>query len=146
METFLDYVVKGLVDRPDAVTITPTERNGLTIYELRVHPTDMGKIIGRQGATINAIRALLLVGSAKRGLRCALEVMDEEGAEGGARHTHEGGHSHSHSHSHGHSHGHSHSPSRGGGGYGDRRRSSGGGGGGRDRGGSGERRGTYSRY
>lgn len=79
METFLDYVVKGLVDRPDAVTITPTERNGTTVYELRVHPTDMGKIIGRQGATINAIRALLLVGSAKRGLRCSLEVIDEEG-------------------------------------------------------------------
>lgn len=88
METFLDYVVKGLVDRPDAVTITPADRNGLTVYELRVHPTDMGKIIGRQGATINAIRALLLVGSAKRGIRCALEVVDEEGhtrsAEGGA--------------------------------------------------------------
>jgi predicted RNA-binding protein YlqC (UPF0109 family) len=109
METFLDYVVKGLVDRPDAVTITPTERNGLTVYELRVHPTDMGKIIGRQGATINAIRALLLVGSAKKGVRCALEVVDEEneGSEGGYRqgegaggHTHEGGHSHSHSHSH----------------------------------------------
>jgi predicted RNA-binding protein YlqC (UPF0109 family) len=82
METFLDYVVKGLVDRPDAVTITPAERNGMTIYELRVHPTDMGKIIGRQGATINAIRALLLVGSAKRGLRCALEVIDEENPEG----------------------------------------------------------------
>jgi predicted RNA-binding protein YlqC (UPF0109 family) len=81
METFLDYVVKGLVDRPDAVTITPAERNGTTIYELRVHPTDMGKIIGRQGATINAIRALLLVGSAKRGLRCSLEVIDEEGGD-----------------------------------------------------------------
>src|SRR5687768_14990043 len=79
METFLDYVVKGLVDRPDAVNITAVERNGATIYELRVHPTDMGKIIGRQGATINAIRALLLVGSAKRGLRCSLEVIDEEG-------------------------------------------------------------------
>jgi predicted RNA-binding protein YlqC (UPF0109 family) len=85
METFLDYVVKGLVDRPDAVTISPVERNGMTVYELRVHPTDMGKIIGRQGATINAIRALLLVGSAKRGLRCAIEVVDEENPEGGER-------------------------------------------------------------
>src|SRR5204863_4255434 len=72
---------KGLVDRPDAVALTSVERNGLTVYELRVHPTDMGKIIGRQGATINAIRALLLVGSAKQGLRCALEVLDEEGGE-----------------------------------------------------------------
>jgi predicted RNA-binding protein YlqC (UPF0109 family) len=106
MEAFLDYVVKGLVDRPDAVTITPADRNGVTVYELRVHPTDMGKIIGRQGATINAIRALLLVGSARRGLRCALEVVDEEnqGADGGAYHerSHEDGHGHSHSHSHPH--------------------------------------------
>lgn len=83
MQPFLDFVIKGLVDRPDAVSVTPVDRNGMTIYELRVHPTDMGKIIGRQGATINAIRALLLVGSAKRGLRCALEVVDEEG--GGER-------------------------------------------------------------
>lgn len=91
MEAFLDYVVKGLVDRPDAVTITPAERNGMTIYELRVHPTDMGKIIGRQGATVNAIRALLLVGSAKKGLRCALEVVDEEGNRGeGAERRHHG--------------------------------------------------------
>jgi predicted RNA-binding protein YlqC (UPF0109 family) len=81
MQAFLDYVIKGLVDRPDAVALTSVERNGLTVYELRVHPTDMGKIIGRQGATINAIRALLLVGSAKQGLRCALEVLDEEGGE-----------------------------------------------------------------
>src|SRR5213595_1642259 len=124
METFLDYVVKGLVDRPDAVTITPTERNGSTIYELRVHPTDMGKIIGRQGATINAIRALLLVGSSKRGLRCALEVVDEEGGGGGDyRSRAEGAQSHSHSHGPGHSH--SHSPSRSPG-FGDRRRGPGG--------------------
>jgi predicted RNA-binding protein YlqC (UPF0109 family) len=135
METFLDYVVKGLVDRPDAVTITPTERNGMTIYELRVHPTDMGKIIGRQGATINAIRALLLVGSAKRGLRCALEVVDEEGDGEEGQHTHQegGGHSHSHSHSHGSGHSHSHS---------DRRPRVGGG----PRQGPAERRGTYNRY
>src|SRR5262245_55718554 len=121
METFLDYVVKGLVDRPDAVTITPTERSGMTVYELRVHPTDMGKIIGRQGATINAIRALLLVGSAKRGLRCALEVVDEEGSEEGEGRRHEhGGYSHSHgpgpSHSHSHSHSHGYGERRGRGG------------------------------
>ncbi len=77
MQAFLEYVVKGLVDRPDAVTITPVERNGLTIYELRLHPTDVGKIIGRQGTTIQALRSLLLVGSAKKGLRCAVEIVEE---------------------------------------------------------------------
>ena len=77
MQAFLDYVVKGLVERPDAVTITPVERNGLTVYELRLHPTDVGKIIGRQGATIHAIRSLLQVGSAKKGQRCAVEIVEE---------------------------------------------------------------------
>jgi predicted RNA-binding protein YlqC (UPF0109 family) len=42
-----------------------------------VHPTDVGKIIGKQGATIQAIRALLQVAAAKRGQRCALEIVEE---------------------------------------------------------------------
>jgi uncharacterized protein len=81
MQAFLEFVVKGLVDRPDAVGIDPVERGGLTIYELRVHPTDVGKIIGRQGATIHALRALLQVAGAKRGQRCTLELVEERPAE-----------------------------------------------------------------
>ena len=77
MQPFLDFVVKGLVDRPDAVTVTRVERNGTTLYVLRVHPTDVGKVIGKQGATIQAIRALLQVAAAKRGQRCALEIVEE---------------------------------------------------------------------
>jgi hypothetical protein len=77
MQAFLDYVVKGLVDRPDAVAITPVDRKGLTVYELRLHPTDVGKIIGRQGATIQAIRSLVQVSSAKQGVRCAVEIVEE---------------------------------------------------------------------
>ena len=77
MQAFLEHVVKSLVDRPDAVVVTPQERNGTTIYELRVHPTDMGKIIGRKGATIHAIRSLVQVGSAKKGVRSIVEVLDE---------------------------------------------------------------------
>jgi predicted RNA-binding protein YlqC (UPF0109 family) len=81
MQAFLDQVVKGLVDRPDAVTITPVERGGQTVFEVRVHPTDVGKIIGRQGATIHALRSLLQVGSAKKGQRCALELVEDEPRE-----------------------------------------------------------------
>ena len=77
MQAFLEFVVKGLVDRPDAVTITPVERSGMTVYELRVHPTDAGKVIGREGATIQTIRSLLHVGAAKKGLRCGLELVEE---------------------------------------------------------------------
>ena len=77
MQAFLEYVVKGLVDRPDAVTVTPVEQAGQTLYELRLHPTDVGKIIGKQGATIQAIRALTQVGAAKRGQRCTVEIIED---------------------------------------------------------------------
>lgn len=80
MQAFLEYVVKGLVQHPEAVTITPVERDGTTVYELRLDPQDIGKVIGRQGMTINAIRSLLLAGSAKKGLRCTVEIVEEKSA------------------------------------------------------------------
>ena len=80
MQAFLDFVVKGLVNHPEAVTVTPVEKNGLTVYELRLHQDDVGKVIGKQGMTINAIRSLLLAGSAKKGLRCTIEIVEEKPA------------------------------------------------------------------
>ena len=80
MQAFLEYVVKGLVQKPEAVSVTPVERNGLTVYELRLDPQDVGKIIGRQGMTINAIRSLLMTGSAKKGLRCSVEIVEDKSA------------------------------------------------------------------
>lgn len=77
MQEFLEYVVKGLVQRPEAVIVTPVERAGATIYELRLDPSDVGKIIGRQGVTINAIRSLLQAGAAKKGLRCSVEIVED---------------------------------------------------------------------
>jgi predicted RNA-binding protein YlqC (UPF0109 family) len=80
MQAFLEYVVKGLVEKPEAMAITPVEREGTTVYELRLDPQDVGKIIGRQGMTINAIRSLLLAGSARKGLRCTLEIVEDKPA------------------------------------------------------------------
>ena len=80
MQAFLEYVVKGLVEYPDEVTVTPLEREGTTVYELRLNPQDVGKVIGRQGMTINAIRSLLLAGSARKGLRCTLEIVEDKPA------------------------------------------------------------------
>lgn len=77
MQEFLEYVVKGLVQKPDEVVITPVERNGMTVYELRMNSSDVGRIIGRDGVTINAIRSLLTAGSAKKGLRCSLEIVED---------------------------------------------------------------------
>ena len=78
MQAYLEYVVNGLVANPGAVTVTPVDRGGLTVYELRLDPPDVGKIIGRQGATINAIRSLLQAGSAQKGIRCSVEIVEDK--------------------------------------------------------------------
>ena len=80
MQDFLEYVVKGLVQNPGAVSVTPVQREGMTVFELRLDPQDVGKVIGRRGMTINAIRSLLLAGSARKGLRCTLEIIEDKPA------------------------------------------------------------------
>ena len=81
MQAFLEYVVKGLVEHPGDVQVTPVQRADSTVYELRLAPSDVGKIIGRQGLTINAIRSLLQAGSAKQGLRSSLEIVEDRPAQ-----------------------------------------------------------------
>ena len=78
MQDFVEYVVKGLVDEPDAVDVTETERNGSPVYELRVASDAAAKVIGRRGVTINAIRSLLQAGGAKKGMRCGLELVEDD--------------------------------------------------------------------
>jgi uncharacterized protein len=77
MQAFLEFVVRGLVQYPDEVSLTPVEREGATVYELRVNPQDTGRVIGKQGVMINAIRSLLLAGSSRKGLRCSLELVED---------------------------------------------------------------------
>jgi predicted RNA-binding protein YlqC (UPF0109 family) len=81
MQEFLEYVVKGLVEHPDAVSVTPVQHESSTVYELRLDPSDVGKIIGRQGVTINAIRSLLLAGGAKKGVRCSVEIIEDKAGQ-----------------------------------------------------------------
>jgi hypothetical protein len=80
MQEFLEYIVKGLVQNPAEVSITPVAKAGATVFELRLAPADVGKVIGRQGMTINAIRSLLQAGSAKKGLRCSVEIVEDKAA------------------------------------------------------------------
>lgn len=77
MQSFLETVVKALVRFPDQATVTPAERHGVTLYELRLEPSDVGQVVGRNGKTINAIRSVLLAGSAKKGIRCSLEIIED---------------------------------------------------------------------
>jgi predicted RNA-binding protein YlqC (UPF0109 family) len=76
MQAWLEFVVKGLVDHPGSVTVTPVDQGGVTHYELRVAPDDVGRLVGRQGATIKALRALLQVGGAKQGRRCSVDIVE----------------------------------------------------------------------
>ena len=76
MQAFLEYVVKGLVQHPEEVTVTPVEREGTTVYELRLNPQDVGKIIGRQGRTVKALRSLLHAAGQKQGRRYVLEIVE----------------------------------------------------------------------
>ena len=78
MQAFLEQVVKGLVDHPDAVNITEFEQERTTVYELRLDPSDVGRVIGRSGRTVNAIRTLLQAGSAKAGKFTRLDIIDEK--------------------------------------------------------------------
>lgn len=80
MQAFVEYVIKGLVPNPDQVVVSALEKDGATVFEVRVSPEDMGKVIGREGQTINIIRSLLQVGASHKGQRCSLDLIDENGA------------------------------------------------------------------
>ena len=77
MQAFVEFVIRGLVDRPDDVRVTAVQRHEMTVYEVELGEGDAGKVIGRRGATIQAIRSLLQVGAMKAGLRCQLDLVED---------------------------------------------------------------------
>ena len=80
-QIFLEQVVKSLADHPEAVAITRTIDEMGVLLTLTVHPDDMGKIIGRSGATAKAIRTLLRVVGMKHDARVNLKINEPEGSE-----------------------------------------------------------------
>jgi predicted RNA-binding protein YlqC (UPF0109 family) len=80
VEELLMSLVRGLVDRPDQVELRSQPEEGGTLFELKVAPEDVGKVIGRDGRTVNAIRTLLSVAAQRRGLKARLEVLDDRRA------------------------------------------------------------------
>ncbi|HEY5611463.1 MAG TPA: KH domain-containing protein [Thermoanaerobaculia bacterium] len=76
MKELVDFVARSLVDHPDEVQIAQFDRDQATIFELRVAPDDLGKVIGRQGRTARAIRALLSAAGSKSGRRYILEIVE----------------------------------------------------------------------
>jgi len=70
-------IVKALVDDGDNVDVREVEqKNGTTLIEVRVAPNDVGKIIGKQGKTIRALRSLAKIGGSKKNRRYLLEIVE----------------------------------------------------------------------
>ncbi|HAF85877.1 MAG TPA: KH domain-containing protein [Sphaerochaeta sp.] len=72
----VEYIVKSLVDVPDAVSINVVEGEKSTILELKVASEDVGKVIGKQGRIAKAIRTILSASATKSGKRAVLEILD----------------------------------------------------------------------
>ena len=77
MKEFIEYIAKHLVDNPDAVVVEEraSEENKV-VLALRVQSDDVGKVIGKQGKTAQAMRTLLTAIAAKEGKRAILEILD----------------------------------------------------------------------
>ena len=77
MEKLLTQIIQAIVDKPDEVDITLTESENTMIYELRLGDGDVGKVIGKRGKNVGAIRTLLTAASAKEGgKRSILEIIE----------------------------------------------------------------------
>ncbi len=79
---FVEYVVQALVSKPDAVQVKRSVDDMGVLLELSVDPEDMGKVIGKAGATAKSIRTLLRVLGAKNDARVNLKIVEPDG--GGA--------------------------------------------------------------
>ena len=76
MRVAVEMIVKALVDEAEAVDVREIDRTGTTLIEIRVAPGDMGKVIGRQGRTVRALRSLAHAVGVKRKHRFVLEIVE----------------------------------------------------------------------
>jgi predicted RNA-binding protein YlqC (UPF0109 family) len=71
----VEFIVRALVDHPEAVQVRQLEGERTIILELRVAPEDVGKVIGRQGRIVNALRTVVRAAAVREGKRVTLEVL-----------------------------------------------------------------------
>lgn len=77
MKQLVEMVCRSLVDNPDQVSVTQIDGEQTTILELRVHPSDLGKVIGKQGRTARSIRTILAASGMKQRRRFTLEIIEQ---------------------------------------------------------------------
>ncbi len=76
MKDLTCYIAQALVDRPDEVSVTEVEGKQTSVLELKVAKEDLGKVIGKQGRTAQAMRTILSAASAKLKKRTVLEIIE----------------------------------------------------------------------
>ena len=76
MKDLVESIAKALVDHPDQVVVNAVEGEQVTVLELRVHPDDLGKVIGKQGRIAKSIRTLLGAAGMKVKRRYTLEILE----------------------------------------------------------------------
>ena len=74
MKELIEYIAKTIADKPEEVTVSEIEEEDRIVIRLEVATDDKGKIIGRQGRVVQAMRTLLRVAAVKRGVRVTLEI------------------------------------------------------------------------
>lgn len=76
MKELISYIAKALVDKPEEVVVTEIEGEHTSVIELKVAKEDLGKVIGKQGRTAQAMRTILSAASTKINKRSVLEIIE----------------------------------------------------------------------
>lgn len=72
----VSFIAKSIVDQPDEVSVNEIDGGSTVVFEIRVASSDMGKIIGKRGRVIHAIRSLVQAAATKQGKRATVEVLE----------------------------------------------------------------------
>ncbi len=78
MQEFLDFVLRQLIDYPDDMILTKVEGTRRTVFKLQLRQSDVGKVIGKHGQTIIAIRNLLSAAAARHGEKAVLDIVENQ--------------------------------------------------------------------
>lgn len=77
LEDYVKFIAQHLVEKPEEVEVTLTETEEFAQYTLSVNRTDLGKVIGKDGKNVRALRTLLTAASARRGRKAILEILED---------------------------------------------------------------------
>ncbi|MCQ2535736.1 MAG: KH domain-containing protein [Lachnospiraceae bacterium] len=76
MKDLVEIIAKALVDSPDQVVVTETKKEDTVVVELRVAPSDMGKVIGKQGRIAKSIRSVVNAAAARDKIKVVVDIVD----------------------------------------------------------------------